>query len=52
MPRIQIQINKIILNLTIQVECENIITKVKIHKEAVYRTWKIVLNLVANTVIH
>lgn len=37
--------DKIILNPTIYAECENIPTKTKIYREAVYKTWQIVFKL-------
>lgn len=42
--------NKIILNPTIDSECENIPTKSKIYREAVYKTWQIVFKLKGNTI--
>jgi plasmid stabilization system protein ParE len=42
--------NKIILNPTIYAECENIPTKSKIYREAVYKTWQIVFKLKGNSV--
>ena len=36
---IQDTMNKIILNPTIYAECENIPTKSKIYREAIYKTW-------------
>ena len=42
--------NKIILNPTIYAECENIPTKSKIYREALYKSWQIVFKLKGNTV--
>jgi plasmid stabilization system protein ParE len=42
--------NQIILNPTIYSECENIPTKSKIYREAVYKTWQIVFKLKGNNV--
>jgi hypothetical protein len=42
--------NKIILNPTIYAECENIPTKSKIYREAVYKTWQIVFKLKGNAI--
>ena len=42
--------NKIILNPTIYSECENIPTKSKIYREAVYKTWQIVFKLKGNKI--
>ncbi|WP_310379419.1 type II toxin-antitoxin system RelE/ParE family toxin [Flavobacterium sp.] len=47
---IQDTMNKIILNPTIYAECENIPTKSKIYREAVYKTWQIVFKLKDNNV--
>jgi plasmid stabilization system protein ParE len=47
---IQDTMNKIILNPTIYSECENIPTKAKIYREAVYKTWQIVFKLKDNNV--
>ena len=47
---IQITMNKIILNPTIYSECENIPTKSKIYREAVYKTWQIVFKLKGNKI--
>ncbi len=47
---IQDTMNKIILNPTIYSECENIPTKSKIYREAVYKTWQIVFKLKGNNV--
>ena len=47
---IQKAMNKIIFNPTIYAECENIPTKSKIYREAVYKTWQIVFKLKGNTV--
>jgi plasmid stabilization system protein ParE len=42
--------NKIITNPTIYAECENIPTKSKIYREALYKTWQIVFKLKGNTI--
>ena len=42
--------NKIIMNPTIYAECENIPTKSKIYREAVYKTWQIIFKLKGNKV--
>lgn len=42
--------NKIILNPTIYAECENIQTKSKIYREAVYKTWQIIFKLKVDTI--
>lgn len=42
--------SQIILNPTIYAECENIPTKTKIYREAVYKTWQIVFKLKVNTI--
>jgi plasmid stabilization system protein ParE len=42
--------NKIILNPTIYAECENIPTKSKIYREAVYKTWQIIFKLKGNQI--
>jgi plasmid stabilization system protein ParE len=47
---IQDTMNKIILNPTIYAECENIPTKSKIYREAVYKTWQIIFKLKGNQV--
>jgi plasmid stabilization system protein ParE len=47
---IQKTMNKIILNPTIYAECENIPTKSKIYREAVYKTWQIVFKLKGHTI--
>ena len=47
---IQKTMNKIILNPTIYAECENIPTKSKIYREAVYKTWQIIFKLKGNTI--
>ena len=47
---IQETMNQIILNPTIYSECENIPTKSKIYREAVYKTWQIVFKLKGNIV--
>jgi plasmid stabilization system protein ParE len=47
---IQRTMNKIILNPTIYYECENILTKTKIYREANYKSWLIVFKLKGDVV--
>ena len=48
---IQNTMNKIVLSPTIYAECENIPTKSKMYREAVYKTWRIIFKIKGETIM-